>query len=99
MFAAPAFVTIAHILTGVFAVCAVLISLFIGSLLYMVVLHRRLKAAGLAREAIQRTDRSGFKGGALQEGMERVPYEYFAIFDVDYVPAPDFLRRCMRPML
>jgi cellulose synthase/poly-beta-1,6-N-acetylglucosamine synthase-like glycosyltransferase len=47
--------------------------------------------------ALQRTDRSGFKGGALHEAMQQTPHDYFAIFDVDYVPEPDFLRVCMRP--
>jgi len=165
---------IASILAVVFGVCCVLLAAFIGSLLYMVVLHHRLKPAGLAREAallttplppdaelphvvvqipsfnegpvlrrgveaaakldwphdklhiqilddstdetagiardvaaelrqqgidvvaLQRTDRSGYKGGALHEAMQQTPYDYFAIFDVDYVPARDFLRRCMR---
>lgn len=158
----------------VFGICCVLLAAFIGSLLYMVLLHHRLKPAGLARErallatplppdaelphvvvqipsfnegpvlrrgveaaarldwprdrlhiqilddstdataeiaravaaelaakgfdivALQRTDRSGYKGGALHEAMQKTPYDYFAIFDVDYMPPPDFLRRCMR---
>ena len=158
-----------------FAVCCALLAAFVGSLLYMVVLHHRLKEQGLRREAallaaplppdselphvvvqipsfnegavlrrgveaaarldwpsdklhiqvlddstdetaqlartvvaelsaqghditaLQRTDRSGFKGGALHEAMQRTPHDYFAIFDVDYVPSPDFLRVCMRP--
>jgi cellulose synthase/poly-beta-1,6-N-acetylglucosamine synthase-like glycosyltransferase len=158
-----------------FAVCCGLLAAFVGSLLYMVVLHHRLKEQGLRREAallaaplpldselphvvvqipsfnegavlrrgveaaarldwpsdklhiqvlddstdetaqlartvvaelsaqghditaLQRTDRSGFKGGALHEAMQRTPHDYFAIFDVDYVPSPDFLRVCMRP--
>lgn len=29
--------------------------------------------------------------------MQKTPYDYFAIFDVDYIPSPDFLRVCMRP--
>jgi cellulose synthase/poly-beta-1,6-N-acetylglucosamine synthase-like glycosyltransferase len=29
--------------------------------------------------------------------MQQTPHDYFAIFDVDYVPSPDFLRICMRP--
>ena len=33
-----------------FAVCCVLLAAFIGSLLYMVMLHHRLKDAGLRRE-------------------------------------------------
>ncbi|MCX7365808.1 MAG: glycosyltransferase [Alphaproteobacteria bacterium] len=167
--------TIALGLAVVFGICCLLIACFIGSLLYMVVLHHRLKKAGLAREAallatplppdsdlphvvvqipsfnegaivrrgveaaaridwprdklhiqmlddstdetaelartvaaelraqgidvvcLQRTDRSGYKGGALHEGMQQTPHKYFAIFDVDYIPPTDFLRRCMRP--
>ena len=166
---------LALLFAAVFFICALLLAAFIGSLLYMVVLHNRLKDAGLQREetllstplppdaelphvvvqipsfneggvlrrgvaaaaaldwpcdklhiqilddstdetaelartvaaelqargcdvvALQRTDRSGFKGGALHEAMQKTPYDYFAIFDVDYVPPVDFLRRCMRP--
>jgi cellulose synthase/poly-beta-1,6-N-acetylglucosamine synthase-like glycosyltransferase len=167
--------TIALLLAAVFVVCCLLVAAFVGSLLYMVVLHHRLRGAGLARErallaaplppdaelphvvvqvpsfnegpvlrrgveaaarldwprdklhiqilddstdetaeiaravaaelgargfdvvALQRADRSGFKGGALHEGMQQTPHDYFAIFDVDYLPPADFLRRCMRP--
>jgi cellulose synthase/poly-beta-1,6-N-acetylglucosamine synthase-like glycosyltransferase len=166
---------LATLLAAVFAVCCVLLVAFVGSLLYMVVLHHRLKPQGLAREkallatplppdselphvvvqipsfnegdvlqrgveaaarldwprdklhiqvlddstdetaelartvvadlkarghdivALQRTQRSGYKGGALYEAMQKTPYDYFAIFDVDYVPRADFLRLCMRP--
>jgi cellulose synthase/poly-beta-1,6-N-acetylglucosamine synthase-like glycosyltransferase len=55
-----------------------------------------LRGRGFDVVALQRTDRSGFKGGALHEAMQQTPHGYFAIFDVDYVPPPDFLRRCMR---
>jgi cellulose synthase/poly-beta-1,6-N-acetylglucosamine synthase-like glycosyltransferase len=166
---------LALLFTAVFVACALLLAAFIGSLIYMVVLHHRLKAQGLRREAsllatplppdsqlphvvvqipsfnegtvvrrgveaaarldwprdklhiqilddstdetaeiaravaaelraqgmdivaLQRTDRSGFKGGALHEAMQKTPHDYFAIFDVDYVPPVDFLRVCMRP--
>lgn len=166
--------SLALLLAAVFGVCCLLLAAFIGSLLYMVVLHHRLKHEGLEHEegllltplppdsdlphvvvqipsfnegpvlrrgveaaarldwpreklhiqilddstdetaelartvaaelrsagfdvvALQRTDRSGFKGGALHEAMQQTPYDYFAIFDVDYVPPSDFLRRCMR---
>src|SRR5258707_6254604 len=166
---------LALLFAAIFVVCCVLLAAFVGSLLYMVVLHHRLKAAGLAHEeallqtplspdgdlphvvvqipsfnegpvlrrgveaaarldwprdklhiqvlddstdetaelartvvaelrargldvvALQRTDRSGYKGGALHEAMQKTPYDYFAIFDVDYVPPVDFLRTCMRP--
>ena len=166
---------LALLFAAIFAVCCLLLAAFVGSLLYMVVLHHRLKKKGLRREqtllatplppdsqlphvvvqipsfnegpvlrrgveaaarldwprdklhiqvlddstdetaelartvvaelqaqgldvvALQRTDRSGFKGGALHEAMQKTPYDYFAIFDVDYVPPTDFLRTCMRP--
>jgi cellulose synthase/poly-beta-1,6-N-acetylglucosamine synthase-like glycosyltransferase len=55
-----------------------------------------LRAKGFDVVALQRTDRSGFKGGALHEAMQQTPYNYFAVFDVDYVPPVDFLRNCMR---
>ena len=159
---------------SLFVACCLLLVAFIGSLLYMVVLHHRLKPGGLRHEqellatplpadadlphvvvqipsfnegpvlrrgveaaarldwpreklhiqilddstdqtaelaravaaelrgqgidvvCLQRADRSGFKGGALHEAMQQTPHSYFAIFDVDYVPPADFLRRCMR---
>jgi len=167
--------TLALLFAAVFAASALFLAASIGSLLYMVVLHHRLKEAGLRREeallatplpadadlphvvvqipsfnegavlrrgveaaaaldwprdklhiqilddstdetaelartvaaelqargfdvvALQRVDRSGFKGGALHEAMQRTPHDFFAIFDVDYVPPRDFLRTCMRP--
>jgi cellulose synthase/poly-beta-1,6-N-acetylglucosamine synthase-like glycosyltransferase len=166
---------VATVALVVFAACCVLLVAFVGSLLYMVVLHHRLKERGLRREsellaaplppdaelphvvvqipsfneggvlrrgieaaarldwprdklhiqvlddstdetaelartvvaelkaagvdivALQRTERSGFKGGALHEAMQQTPHHFFAIFDVDYVPEPGFLRTCMRP--
>jgi cellulose synthase/poly-beta-1,6-N-acetylglucosamine synthase-like glycosyltransferase len=48
---------------------------------------------------LHRDRRDGFKAGALAGGMAASPHEYFAIFDTDYVPAPDFLRRCMVALL
>ena len=41
---------LAGVLAATFAACCVLLAAFIGSLLYMVVLHHRLKSGGLARE-------------------------------------------------
>ncbi|MCX7736618.1 MAG: glycosyltransferase [Candidatus Kapabacteria bacterium] len=40
---------------------------------------------------IHRTNRSGYKAGALKEGLEVATGEYIAIFDADFVPKPDFL--------
>ena len=45
-----ALANLAMLLAAIFAVCCVLLAAFVGSLLYMVVLHHRLKAQGLSRE-------------------------------------------------
>lgn len=42
---------------------------------------------------IHRTDRTGFKAGALKQGLEQARGEFIAIFDADFVPHPDFLKR------
>lgn len=40
---------------------------------------------------LHRIDRSGFKAGALKEGLAKASGEFIAIFDSDFVPDPDFL--------
>lgn len=40
---------------------------------------------------IHRTDRTGYKAGALKYGLDFAEGEYVAIFDADFVPNPDFL--------
>src|SRR6058998_3657189 len=40
-----------------------------------------------------RTNRAGFKAGALHEGLKSAQGEFVAIFDADFVPSPDFLLR------
>jgi cellulose synthase/poly-beta-1,6-N-acetylglucosamine synthase-like glycosyltransferase len=42
---------------------------------------------------IRRESREGYKAGALQNGLHQSDAEYFAIFDADFLPEPDFLRR------
>ena len=45
-----------------------------------------------------RENRTGYKAGALKEGLKRdyVKHcEYVAIFDADFRPEPDFLRRAI----
>jgi cellulose synthase/poly-beta-1,6-N-acetylglucosamine synthase-like glycosyltransferase len=41
---------------------------------------------------IHRTDREGFKAGALDNGLTSAKGELVAIFDADFLPQPDFLR-------
>jgi cellulose synthase/poly-beta-1,6-N-acetylglucosamine synthase-like glycosyltransferase len=60
---------------------------------------QRAAACGLDVAVLHRDDRAEFKAGALREAMSRTSHEYFAILDVDYVPSPDFLRRCMAALL
>ena len=52
---------------------------------------RRAAESGLDVTVLHRDDRSGFKAGALRAAMAATPHDYFAILDVDYMPAPDFL--------
>jgi cellulose synthase/poly-beta-1,6-N-acetylglucosamine synthase-like glycosyltransferase len=40
-----------------------------------------------------RSNRAGFKAGALHEGLQSAKGEFVAIFDADFVPPPDFLQR------
>jgi cellulose synthase/poly-beta-1,6-N-acetylglucosamine synthase-like glycosyltransferase len=42
---------------------------------------------------IHRDDRTGFKAGALENGMKTAKGELIAIFDADFVPQKDFLRK------
>ena len=42
-----------------------------------------------------RADRTGYKAGALQAGLECSTSPFVAIFDADFVPPPDFLKRMM----
>jgi cellulose synthase/poly-beta-1,6-N-acetylglucosamine synthase-like glycosyltransferase len=51
------------------------------------------KAKGYHIECYHRTDRSGFKAGALKEGMAHARGEFIAIFDADFLPRPDFLKQ------
>ncbi|OGU60827.1 MAG: glycosyl transferase family 2 [Ignavibacteria bacterium GWF2_33_9] len=41
---------------------------------------------------IHRTNREGYKAGALKEGLEVAEGEYVAIFDADFLPDADFLQ-------
>ncbi len=52
-----------------------------------------LKATGLDIELIHRTDRTGFKAGALENGVKTCKGEFILILDADFVPPPDMLRR------
>ncbi|WP_308990936.1 glycosyltransferase family 2 protein [Mariniflexile litorale] len=52
-----------------------------------------LKATGLDITHITRIDRTGFKAGALKEGLVIAKGEFIAIFDSDFLPQTDWLKR------
>ncbi|MCB1021610.1 MAG: glycosyltransferase [Acidobacteria bacterium] len=53
----------------------------------------RLAAAGHPIRYLHRSDRTGYKAGALAVGLAQAKGELIALFDADFSPAPDFLRR------
>jgi cellulose synthase/poly-beta-1,6-N-acetylglucosamine synthase-like glycosyltransferase len=53
----------------------------------------RHSAAGLSIRYLHRTERTGYKAGALAAGLEQAQGEFVAIFDADFLPPVDFLRR------
>ncbi|MCA1594752.1 MAG: glycosyltransferase, partial [Acidobacteria bacterium] len=53
----------------------------------------RYKHEGFDIHYIHRDDRTGFKAGALENGTRTAKGELIAIFDADFVPKPDCLRK------
>lgn len=54
---------------------------------------------GVWIEYIHRSDRTGFKAGALQAAMPKVQGDYIAIFDADFVPEPHWLKQTIAHFL
>ncbi|OGG46020.1 MAG: glycosyl transferase family 2 [Candidatus Handelsmanbacteria bacterium RIFCSPLOWO2_12_FULL_64_10] len=52
-----------------------------------------LRRDGHAVSHVRRGGREGFKAGALAEGLKTAGGEFIAVFDADFVPPPDLLRR------
>jgi cellulose synthase/poly-beta-1,6-N-acetylglucosamine synthase-like glycosyltransferase len=52
-----------------------------------------LSQKGYNIKHIRRENRKGFKAGALKEGMKLAKGEYIAIFDADFLPKKDWLKR------
>ncbi len=46
---------------------------------------------GIDCTVVRRSDRTGFKAGALDYGMRQAKGELLCVFDADFIPAPDFL--------
>ncbi len=55
----------------------------------------RFRGQGLNIRCLHRDRRDGYKAGALKAGLAEAAGEFVAIFDADFLPAPDFLRRLM----
>src|SRR6185436_7653365 len=53
----------------------------------------KYKEQGFDIHYIHRSDRTGFKAGALENGNKSAKGELLAIFDADFVPKPDCLRK------
>jgi cellulose synthase/poly-beta-1,6-N-acetylglucosamine synthase-like glycosyltransferase len=48
---------------------------------------------------LRRGERTGFKAGNLAHGLKHSQAPYVAIFDADFVPPPDFLRRMVPALI
>jgi len=53
------------------------------------------QARGIHVVHLHREDRTGFKAGALEAGLQVARGEFLAVFDADFIPPPDFLSLCM----
>lgn len=62
-------------------------------------LTRRKRRMGFNIHHIHRTNRQGFKAGALKEGLTTATGEFIAIFDADFVPEPEFLNQTIPHLL
>jgi len=51
------------------------------------------RSGGFDIQMIHRKDRSGYKAGALAEGLKQATGDLVAIFDADFIPDPSWLRR------
>jgi cellulose synthase/poly-beta-1,6-N-acetylglucosamine synthase-like glycosyltransferase len=54
-----------------------------------------MQAEGVEIRHVRRDHRSGYKAGALAEGLLRSEADFVAVFDADFAPEPDFLERIL----
>jgi cellulose synthase/poly-beta-1,6-N-acetylglucosamine synthase-like glycosyltransferase len=54
---------------------------------------KALQETGLDIQHIRRTTRQGYKAGALKEGLDMAKGEFIAIFDADFLPSSDWLKK------
>ena len=58
---------------------------------------RRHALQGVDIKYLHREDRTGYKAGALDAGLKLCKGDFIAIFDADFIPSPDFLKRTVQP--
>jgi len=58
-------------------------------------LVEKFHVEGFDVKHIRRSERTGYKAGALKEGLESARGEFVAIFDADFIPSRDFLKRTL----
>jgi cellulose synthase/poly-beta-1,6-N-acetylglucosamine synthase-like glycosyltransferase len=56
---------------------------------------KSLQHKGINIYHIRRNNRDGFKAGALKHGLSVAKGEFFAVFDADFMPSKDFLRKTL----
>lgn len=56
---------------------------------------KEYQALGFQIELVTRSDRTGYKAGALKAAMSKVRGEFIAIFDADFLPDRDFLKKTL----
>ncbi len=56
-------------------------------------LTQELMDIGMNAKYIHRTNRKNFKAGALKEGLKIAEGEFIAVFDADFLPQPDWLKK------
>jgi len=54
-----------------------------------------IRAQGIRIEHVHRDHRGGYKAGALAEGLLKSETDFVAVFDADFAPEPEFLRRLL----
>jgi len=60
---------------------------------------RQQRPNGPSLEHLRRPQRTGYKAGALSVGLKRTRAPFVAIFDADFLPPTDFLRRTIPHLL
>ncbi len=56
---------------------------------------REMQAKGSSILHVRRENRKGFKAGALKEGLKTAKGEFVAIFDADFIPQRNFLKKTL----